>query len=1441
MSISTPTNFFNNFTPHEMAFIGILGYASAITLYNYINNTISPCSGPGLATCPGCTGISPNVVCEVVGIFEDTPLSLTNIQSLHLRNSTFRLLFLSDGNNVILNEVVVKRGLRITNLTTLTATEVYSTGSDNGNGCLPGLQLDTITGPASVEGMFIGGNAGGPDYGCDGIHAFAVPNLHVTGYSHGGDGSLGGGNGIYVDHSVDQVLLVDGDSYSGSGPLDDLDTPENNDHAHGILVTTNSASDQEVTVNGDSRGDITGITVRNLLEDVNTTQTVVVNGDTQGFVGLNVTTASVVSYQDVTVNGDTKGFYSEDIDGFLSQFFIGGIFLNQGVFPSIAGAPGNVGLQSLSVNGTTSGFVGIGMVGSDSDQSLEIDGDVHSFIGVAMNGFSQDLEVNGNLHGSELATLLFGIQNQRFSIVGETHGSILINTFDFGNTQQSGTIVGDVHGNIGLISYHADQTLNVTGDVWSISLAVYGGFSGQGHQTVNMNGNVHSINQTSSIFGPFGSAFGQGIRFRVEFSEIQTLNLNGNVEVESGNAVSFECEEFCEQIFTIYGNLQSHLNGSALYLNVLTDSYQHGIMEGNLEGDYGLYAHGSDYGQDFEYKGIINAEIDGVHLDLVGESDFQRFRTLDFDFTDTDLEELFEFLFENGNLNTTIINARDHGIWAHVDAGQQDFDLLGVVIVSENNGVVIESSGESADQSLGIFGSISATGFFDSEHLAVSMRARNNASQRMFVFSLYGSTGSIEMEALENSQQRGILYGLFHAEYIGMSAQDNMNQLFVLLGDVHALVYVTGGDFGQQLVQIYGNVHSPFFGGSIIVGPAPIAPAGVRTATLPVDDDVGVTVTAGSNVQQQVEIEGSVQLEGRNIARTLAPATAPVFPGYDDAILVRAENNVTQIVQVYGIVTTGTNGAIHVVALDFSTQSFQAGGQFNADEYGIKVEIGAAGVQRLRGDGSIEVGEDGIDVEAGPGAAQQLSWEGTIVTYDGDGVTADVGPNSNQDISLEVTVIVNNEEGGDCVHIYGDANVTQTVNVEGRCVSTHHGVHVETNRESTQTVSAMGSYHCLDSAFIAEIDEEDDNGDGSQNINLNGDFSSTSDDGPAVDISIDGSGPQVITIIGKVFSQSEDGIYVEVDGDQTVVLDVEAQGTHAIHLLGDGPKNVTGTTYLKGEEHGLYITGDGDVTVTLTGEFLGGTEYGVGVLGAGVKQVSLNGLIMGDQYGVLIGDPENEDPESGDAELVTNGLIFSLEGAGVSISKNGTKSFSGTGDIYGGGDDGIHVEGPGAITVTQNGNIYSEEDGVDTDTDSATTITVNGDVHAERDGFESESETSVVITSNGDVYADDDAFDLEGDGSKTVTHNGNVYAGDNGFEFSNGGNQTVTMTGNLYAGSGEDSDGHGATMSGDGDKSFELDGLLHAKGNGVEMTGDGAKNVDLGDDVHAGANLYHHD
>ncbi|WP_415714940.1 autotransporter domain-containing protein [Roseibium sp.] len=281
----------------------------------------------------------------------------------------------------------------------------------------------------------------------------------------------------------------------------------------------------------------------------------------------------------------------------------------------------------------------------------------------------------------------------------------------------------------------------------------------------------------------------------------------------------------------------------------------------------------------------------------------------------------------------------------------------------------------------------------------------------------------------------------------------------------------------------------------------------------------------------------------------------------------------------------------------------------------------------------------------------------------------------------------------------------------------------------------------------------------------------------------------------------------------------------------DGSISITSNGDVTGDRDGINadIFGNGDITVTSTGNIATGTGYGIDASheGEGDTTVTSTGDIDADNDGI-----NAFNRNSGSVFVTSTGNITARTDIGIDASAGSGEQarVTSTGNITA-EDEGIEASARLNVTVSSTGNILSNtEDGIEAETSQlmgttgTTSVTSVGNITAEEDGITAEAERgTVVVNSTGDITAS------TGHGVQSI--------------IGTSGSSTVTLTSGTVqggsSGSGVSLEGVSGTMStlNNGATLSAQSGLAVSGQDGddtVNNTGTVTGNVNLG----AGTNTF---
>jgi uncharacterized protein with beta-barrel porin domain len=193
----------------------------------------------------------------------------------------------------------------------------------------------------------------------------------------------------------------------------------------------------------------------------------------------------------------------------------------------------------------------------------------------------------------------------------------------------------------------------------------------------------------------------------------------------------------------------------------------------------------------------------------------------------------------------------------------------------------------------------------------------------------------------------------------------------------------------------------------------------------------------------------------------------------------------------------------------------------------------------------------------------------------------------------------------------------------------------------------------------------------------------------------------------------------------------------------DGNITVTSEGNVTGDRDGINADhfGNGDITVTSTGDVTTGTGYGIDASheGEGDTTVTSTGTIDADNDGI-----NAFNRNSGSVFVTSTGNITARTDIGIDASAGSgdMAKVTSVGNITA-EDEGIEASSRLNVTVSSTGNIVSNtEDGIEAEADQlvnttgTTSVTSVGNITAEEDGITATAERgTIVVNSTGDITA----------------------------------------------------------------------------------------------------------
>ncbi len=484
-------------------------------------------------------------------------------------------------------------------------------------------------------------------------------------------------------------------------------------------------------------------------------------------------------------------------------------------------------------------------------------------------------------------------------------------------------------------------------------------------------------------------------------------------------------------------------------------------------------------------------------------------------------------------------------------------------------------------------------------------------------------------------------------------------------------------------------------------------------------------------------------------------------------------------------------------------------GATNVTANGTVTGTTAEGI-KATGNGAVTVGvhdtvtgaTDGLSLVGGSGGAGNILVTGTGGFFGGTGDGANIKNNGSGTVTVNISgasgstggegIVVRDTAAGGDISVTTGAVTALTAGKDG----------IDTQSQSligNVTEVANGDINAGNAGIVGAILNAA--GTGNVDVTANGAINARF----GVDAENFGTGTTSVTTVGPVNVTTGNGIYASTAGGDVTVSanDVTSTGNTAIiarqnNAAGAGfidvqVGNVSGTTGIEATN-----SGTGGIGIITGGTVTGTTAEGIKATGNGAVTVGVHDTVTGATDGLsLVGGSGG----AGNILVTGTGGFFGGTGDGANIKNNGsgtvTVNISGASGSTGG--EGIVVRDTAAggdISVTTGAvtALTAGKDGIDTQSQSLTgnvTEVANGDINAGNAGIvgailNAGGTGNVDVTANGAITArfgvDAENF---GTGTTSVTTVGpvNVTTGNGIYASTNGGNVTVnagdvTSTGN---------------------------------------------------------------
>ena len=516
----------------------------------------------------------------------------------------------------------------------------------------------------------------------------------------------------------------------------------------------------------------------------------------------------------------------------------------------------------------------------------------------------------------------------------------------------------------------------------------------------------------------------------------------------------------------------------------------------------------------------------------------------------------------------------------------------------------------------------------------------------------------------------------------------------------------------------------------------------------------GTATLAGSGTVVAAESTGTGNISVTTQKVTASNSSARgIFADGRAAITINANDEVTGGIE---IITRANGGKVTVNAS--STVSSD-----NNDGIHVKRQAGGGGSSasiEIIATGAVTGSRHGIYVKGtGSGTSAVLvSATGAISATAGTGIHA-YGKGVSVTVTASTTVTGSASSGavGGIKAVNKSAGAgTVSVNAGGKITTTGgSGIHVENEGTGGITISAT-EIESSGSGVVA-----DNSNSGALILNLTGTITTaTGSGGDGVRASSHGADDIEVNTVSV--TGDADGIYLNKTGGGSITLTIygaiESRGDNndqaAIAAINDSEGDDIEITLsnhaITGGYHGLYVynEGDGNITITSTGEIAGNGKHGIYVNQEGSSVDLSVHTVRGEEYGIYL---KHYGDSTAEVTVASGGSIVGGEtGINVYAKSDSDITIEASGTIRGRNSDGLYVyhSGDGNVTLSV-ASVSGKSDGIDLRKYGSgnATLTATGKVetanNSEQDGLEALSSGAGNISiSVGAVTGEADGIDV---------------------------------------------------------------------------------------------------
>lgn len=510
----------------------------------------------------------------------------------------------------------------------------------------------------------------------------------------------------------------------------------------------------------------------------------------------------------------------------------------------------------------------------------------------------------------------------------------------------------------------------------------------------------------------------------------------------------------------------------------------------------------------------------------------------------------------------------------------------------------------------------------------------------------------------------------------------------------------------------------------------------------------------------------------------------------DYAIYVTQAGSGNVTISAMGALTGSSNEGIWVrnqVGKDISVTVHTVTGE-KAGIYLIQDGNGSTNVQVGSG-GSVTGKSAGISVSANSDGAISVVASGAVTGQEKDGVYVLQNDYSGS-VSIDVMAVTGGEDGIDIRNTdSGGGNITVIARgaVTGSAIgitATHKGDRAGTVSVTTSAAvignsgAGIYAYGKNGSVSVSASDTVSGSVEGIKVVNKHSGTSNASVVAAAQVTGSAGAGIYVlnqskgnISVTAGAVTGGVDGIKAENQGSGSIAITVSGnvKGKTSEQKAGITAKNNTDTLNISitaqsdttiegGYGISAYNKGNGNVTITSSGQILGKSEEGLYVNNVGTSTNVTVSSVTGEKNGIKVKHQGTETATlsvatGGSVSGKTRGIYFYGKGGGnISIISSGT--------ITGSSGDGVYVtqSGSGGLSLVAVAAVSGGENGIEarkTGTGNLslrTTATVTAAASSEEDGiFAYKKGSGNISVTTGAVSGDDEGVDIRNYGSGTIS------------------------------------------------------------------------------------------